>query len=206
MRTVAALGIAVLVAGGVRAAPEAQTTPLVSTRTLLAKLRVAGRAEASLRFERRDPLSGRTSALRGRLALELPHFARLDLGDGQQLTLREDGGDWLQPATRQLIRAGARSTAGLLGWWGALLDPRGAGPRETRAGPRAYVLLPPGVDETMAQRMELGADGLPRRVVIALNPEESIEYQIARWRFVRPRGRSGFVLEVPRGYELVEVP
>jgi hypothetical protein len=206
MKIPAALVLVALVATGARAGPEAPTAPLVSTRSLLAKLRAAGRAEASVRLERRDPLSGRTTVVRGRLALELPHFARLDLGDGQRLTLREDGGDWLQPATRQLVRAGARSAAGLLAWWGALLDPRGGGLRERKTGLREYVLLAPGAEEATAQRMELGADGLPRRVVVAPSPEESIEYRIVRWRFASPRGRAGFVLETPPGFELVELP
>lgn len=206
MKVPAALVFAALAAAGVRAGPDSPPAPLVSTRVLLAKLRGAGRAEASVRLERRDPLSGRTTVLRGRLVLELPHFARLDLGDGQGLTLREDGGDWLQPATRQLIRAGARSAAGPLVWWGALLDPGGGGLHERKTGPREYVLLLPGAGEAMAQRMELGTEGLPRRLLVVPSPEDSVEYRIVRWRFAPARGRSDFVLQTPPGFEVVELP
>jgi hypothetical protein len=83
MKVPAALVFAALAAAGVRAGPDPPPAPLVSTRALLAKLRGAGRAEASVRLERRDLLNGRTTVLRGRLVLEPPHFARLDLGDGQ---------------------------------------------------------------------------------------------------------------------------
>jgi hypothetical protein len=186
----------------VAAAPE---TP-VSTRALLAGLRSSGRAEAALRLRRLDPLSGRAIVQRGRLILELPRLARLELEDGERLTLREDGGDWLQPAAHQLVRAGARSAAGALVWWGALLDPQAAGVREREVGTRQYVLSHPGADEALQQRIELGADGLPRRLSVEVSPGERIEYRLARWRFVRSRGRADFVLAAPPGFEVVEMP
>jgi hypothetical protein len=180
--------------------------PLVSTRALLAGLERSGRAEANVRLERRDPLTGRLVVVQGHLALELPRLARLELRDGERLTLREDGGDWLQPETHQLIRAGVRATSDLLSWCGALLDPRGERMVERKVGPQTYALSPDSVAGQPAQRVELGADGLPRRVVVASSPEESIEYLLSRWRFVRPRGRADFVLEPPRGCEVVELP
>ncbi len=195
--------LALLLATGA-GAPPAATAP-ASTRVLLAKLRAAGRAEVGVRVERRDPLGGGARVARGRLALELPRFARLDLDDGQRLTLRDDGGDWLQPATRQLIRAGARTTSGLLLWCGALLDPRTPGLVERKIGAREYALVPraPAVGDT--QRVTLGGDGLPLRVVVTSSPGESVEYRLSGWRFGPARGRSGFVLEPPRGYEVVKM-
>jgi hypothetical protein len=184
----------------------AVVTPLGSSRALLAGLRSSGRAEATLRLSRLDPLSGRANEVRGRLILELPRFARLELDDGQRLTLREDGGDWLQPATRQLVRAGSRSAAGALVWWGALLDPQATGVEERQAGTRLYVLTRPGVGEALAQRIELGADGLPRRLTVEVSPGERIEYRLLRWRFLRPRGPADFVLRAPAGFEVVELP
>lgn len=180
--------------------------PFGSSRALLAGLRASGRAEATLQLSRLDPLSGRTSVVRGRLILELPRLARLELEDGQRLTLRADGGDWLQPAMRQLVRAGPRSAAGALVWWGALLDPQASGVKERQVGARQYVLTQPGAGETPAQRVELGADGLPRRLTVEVAPGERIEYRLGRWRFLRSGGPAGFVLKAPAGFEVVELP
>ncbi len=196
--------ILLLVAPGPAARQEA--APPASTRVLLDKLRAAGRAEVTVRLQRHDPVTGRTVVLGGRLALELPRLARLDLEDGERLTLREDGGDWLQPATRQLVRAGARTTSGLLAWCGALLEPGERGIVERKLGPREYSLTPADAAEALPQRLELGSDRLPRRVVVALSADETIEYRLSRWRFVRGRGRSDFVLEAPPGIEVVEMP
>ena len=193
-------------AGGARPAGAAVAAPLGSTRALLAALHTAGRGEAVLQLSRLDPLSGRTVVMRGRLVLELPRLARLELEDGERLTLREDGGDWLQPAARQLVRSGVRSAAGALAWWGALLDPQAAGIVEREAGPRRYLLVLPGPGGEATQRIELGADGLPRRLVVEASPGERVEYRLTRWRFVPPRGRADFVLGVPPGFEVVEMP
>ncbi|HVP13898.1 MAG TPA: hypothetical protein VMS88_00060 [Terriglobales bacterium] len=186
-------------------ARAAESRGLVSTRALVTRLESSGRAEAVVRLARRDPLSGRTSTLSGRLALELPGCARLDLSDGEAMTLRPDGGDWLQPATRQLIHGGVRAVAGLLTWWGALLDTSGAEFRETKVAGSGYRLKSRAFGEELSQRVDLGANGLPRRVVAALSPEDSLEYRISSWRFTHPRGRDAFVLQAPRGYEVVHV-
>jgi hypothetical protein len=206
MRALRILLCALLGAAGARPASAEVVTPLASSRALIAGLRSAGRAEATLQLGRLDPLSGRTNVVRGRLVLELPRFARLELDDGQRLTLREDGGDWLQPATRQLVRAGSRSAAGALVWWGALLDPQAAGVRERKVGTRRYVLTRPGAGEALAQRIELGADGLPRRLTVETSPGERVEYRLTRWRFARSRGPADFVLQPPAGFEVVELP
>ena len=205
-RTLLILVCALVGGAGAGAVAAAVVAPLGSSRALLAELRSSGRAEATLRLSRLDPLSGRTSAVRGRLILELPRLARLELEDGQRLTLREDGGDWLQPATRQLVRAGARSAAGALVWWGALLDPQATGVRERKVGTRRYVLTRPGAGEALVQRIELGVDGLPRRLTVETSPGERVEYRLTRWRFMRSRGPADFVLEAPAGFEVVELP
>ena len=191
---------------GARPVVTVAGAPLGSSRALLAGLRSSGRAEATLQLLRLDPLSGRTSTVRGRLVLELPRLARLELADGQQLTLREDGGDWLQPAARQLLRAGTRSAAGALVWWGALLDPQASGVRERKVGPRQYLLSQPGTGDAPVQRIELGADGLPRGLVVEVSPGERVEYRLTRWRFTRARGAADFVIEAPKGFEVVELP
>jgi hypothetical protein len=197
---------ALLALSGARPVAAAVTAPLASSRALIAGLRSSGRAEATLQLSRPDPLSGRTNVVRGRLILELPRFARLELEDGQRLTLRADGGDWLQPVTRQLVRAGSRSAAGVLVWWGALLDPEATGVQERKVATLQYVLTQPGAGAALAQRIELGADGLPRRMTVETSPGERVEYRLTRWRFMRSRGPADFVLKAPKGFEIVELP
>jgi hypothetical protein len=207
MRAVLVLVVSALLGTcGAHAGAATVSRQPASTRALMAGLRSAGRAEAALRLDRLDPLTGRASVLRGRLILELPGLARLELADGERLTLREDGGDWLQPASCQLVRAGRRSAAGALAWWGVLLDPQGAGAMERRAGARAYVLTYAGAGSARTQRIDLGADGLPRRLTVEADPGERVEYRLSRWRFLRSRGRANFVLEAPAGFEVVEMP
>jgi len=196
------------VLGATVALPAAATVvaPLGASRALLSGLRSSGRAEAALQLRRVDPLSGRTRVARGRLVLELPRLARLEFDDGQRLTLRADGGDWLQPVTRQLVRAGPRSAAGALVWWAALLDPQATGVQERRLGARRYVLTLPGAGAESVQQVELGADRLPRRLWMETGPGERVEYRLAGWRFLRARGPADFVLQAPAGYEVVELP
>ncbi len=202
---VAALALAAL-AGGVAAASRGGTGGLVVARALLARLAGGRRAEATLRITRADPLTGRPVTTRGKLALELPGLARLDLAGGESLTLRADGGDWLQPATRQLIRAGSRSAAGALVWWQVFLPAGSAGVRETAIGPREYRLEPAGAGDGAAQIVRLGGDGLPRRMTVTTASGDTVEFALERWRFAAARGPAGFRLEAPRGYEVVEMP
>jgi hypothetical protein len=208
MRAGALLLVAVALAGaaGAERGAAAERPEAEAARVLLARLRASGRAEVDVRLTRRDPLGGRASTVRGRLVLELPRFAGLTLAGGERLTLRADGGDWLQPAQRQLVRAGPRAAAGALVWWGLLLDPAGGGIRAERSGPRAYRLVPAGTPDAPAQILELGGDGLPRRFLLVSGPGEGIEYRLTGWRFTRARGRADFVLDAPAGYEVVDMP
>lgn len=182
------------------------TRRLESTRVLLARLRASGRAEAAVVLRRTDPETGTERATRGRLALELPGHARLEFpSTGEVLTLREDGGEWLQPGPRQLLHAGPQSAGAAMEWWAALLD-SGASFHERPLPGRGYDLTPAGADTSDAQRVWLGPGGLPERLEIATASGERQRYDLSAWRFTRPRGRGAFVLAAPPGYETVELP
>lgn len=114
------------------AAPSEQPgAPPDPARALAARLRERGRAEAVVSCISTDPLSGATRRARGRLALEPPDRARLDfVATGERITLRRDGGEWLQPATRQLLLLPAGRAAAALRWWAVLL---GGGPERRGA-------------------------------------------------------------------------
>jgi hypothetical protein len=130
---------------------------------------------------------------------------RLDLaGTGERLAARADGGEWLQPATKQLLRFGPRHAAPALRWWRVLLGDVG-GVRERRVAPRRYVLVQrdeAGLADSAT--VTLDARGLPVR--LELPGDGAPAYRLSGWRFTRPRGPAGFRLAAPPGYEQVELP
>lgn len=191
-------------------APALATGPprLVSTRALLAKLSNGGHGEADLRTTIEDPLGGAPTEVRGKLTLERPRYARLDFPSGERMTLREDGGDWLQPRTRQLIRSGPSSVAEAVQWWGVLLESAGDRFVERTLGHGGYELRAAATDTSGAtrQRVWLGSDGLPARLEV-LTPDGSTRtWRLDHWRFGHARGRAAFVLAPPKDYEVVELP
>jgi len=188
--------------------PAAGAARLQSTRGLLDRLRSTGRAEAAVETTVEDLLGGKARTVRGRLVLELPHFARLDFPEHESLTLREDGGDWLQPHTRQLLRSGPESAEAAMRWSAVLLA-SGAG--EVRERPMAgggFELSRAGPDSARAerQRVWLGADGYPARLEIVNPSGERRTYRLSGWKFSRARGRAAFVLRAPAGFEVVDLP
>ena len=198
--------VALLLALGLSAVAAAGGEALRSTRGLLAQLRAAGRAEARVATTVQDPLSGRPQTTSGRLALELPRQARLDFAGGESLTLREDGGDWLQPRARQLVRSGPRSAEAAMSW-SALLLASGAGPfRERSLGNNVYEVAAIGPDSLETQRVWLRTDGLPARLELTTAAGETCSVRLGGWRFARARGRRAFVLSAPVGFEVVELP
>ncbi len=168
--------IALFLTLGLSAAAAAGGEALRSTRGLLARLKAAGRAEARVTTTVQDPIAGHAQTTTGRLALELPRHARLDFAGGESLTLRDDGGDWLQPRARQLVRSGPRSAEAVMRW------------------------------SALLQRVWLGKDGLPARLELATAAGETSSVRLGGWRFTRARGRRAFVLSAPEGFEVVELP
>ena len=202
-----ALGLAAALALGL-ATPATADTPLRATQALLARLAAGGRAEARVETTTLDLLTGRTRVVHGRLALERPYFARLELPEGECLTLREDGGDWLVPHTRQLLRSGRRSAEAGLRWSALLLESGTSRFRERVLGGRGYELTAVAADSAGAerQRVWLAASGLPARLEIVSAAGEPRTYTLSGWRFTRARGRAAFVLSAPPGFETVDLP
>lgn len=199
------LGFGALLPAPARPAREGPT--LASTRLLAQRLARTGRAEARVRTTVEDPLTGAPRTIRGTLSFERPQFARLDFETGERLALRADGGEWLQPETKQLLIAGPESTNELSQWWTVLLEERRARFRETKVGPREYRLIPVEAEAGSqdGQRITLGADGLPSRIVVISGGAEPRTYHLNGWRFLRPRGARAFTLQAPAGYESVRL-
>lgn len=208
MRRVAAVALLGLAWALVAGTPAAAAAEFQSTKVLLARLHASGRAEAAIETTVEDLFGGPPRRVRGRLALELPHRARLDFEDGERLTLREDGGDWLQPRTRQLLRSGPRSAEAAMRWSALLLESGEGAFRERSLGGGGFELSPAGADSAQGerQRVWLDARGLPVRLEVGSPGGERRAYRLSGWRFTRAQGRAAFVLAAPKGIEVVDLP
>lgn len=201
-RRVAALALAIVMG----AATASQAAGLQSSAALARALAGTGRAEATLRYLT-PALSGAPRAVHATLALEPPDRARMDVSaTGEKLVARADGGEWLQPATHQLLRFPARQSAAALRWWRVLLGSGTA--RERRVAADRYVVTLLGEHGAAVDSAEVWLDphGLPARLVVPAGDPDAAVYRLGSWRFMRARGAAGFRLVAPRGYEVVETP
>jgi len=181
--------------------------PLEAAREFSRRLAASGRAEATLTRRFEDPLRGEPVVLHGRLALEPPDRARIEFEEtGERVTLRGDGGEWLQPQLDQMVRFGAAEAMGALRWWTLFGGHAPEGASERRVGPREWVITMPasGVAGDSAH-VVLDEAGLPRRIVIVEEAGTPVEYRLERWTFAKPRGRAAFVLQAPKGYEVFDL-
>lgn len=181
-------------------------TRLESARVLRAKLAANGRAEASVTHSLTDDLGG-GAPRPARLALETPDRVRLDFGDGEVLTMRNDGGEWLQPATQQMLVLPADQLEVAARLWRVLLGGGGPEWRETRTAPRTFTITPvPGLGGEAAPftslTVVLAPDGLPRSVTAA-NGNQTLALRFRTWRFTPPKGASAFRLTAPPGVTVV---
>ena len=165
-----------------------------------------GRAEATLRYAVETPAGGER-IVHAALALEPPDRARIDVpGSGEKLVARADGGEWLQPATRQLVRFGAKQAAPALRWWRVLLaDDRAARERAVGEGHWILTLLSAGGAPEDSAEVWLDAHGLPVRLVVPAGDPEAEVYRLGGWRFMRAHGEAAFKLPVPKGFEAVDM-
>lgn len=197
---------ATVVAGATLLAVAPPASSATSPLRLGARLKSSGRAECSFVRIATDPLSGRSVSLRGRLALEAPDRARLDfLDSGERITLRGDGGEWLQPKLRQLVVFTPERAAGGRRWWQLLID--GAAPGialEPKPG-RRLILRSEGGAGPDSATLDLNAAGLPIRLRVP-DGEAIDEYRFSRWSFGPARGAKAFRLPTPSGFERVEFP
>ncbi|HEY2956215.1 MAG TPA: hypothetical protein VGK89_13335 [Candidatus Eisenbacteria bacterium] len=187
------------------AAPPAA---LESARALGTRLSAGGRAEAEIERRALDPFSGTWRSVRGRVTLEPPDRALLEFpATGERIALRGDGGEWLQPGLKQMLRLGPGNAAAARRWWELLLPAGGARFREVALGGRRFALVPrdaeAGGDTAW---IALDPRGLPARLEYQDEAGARIEYRLRGWRFPRARGRAGFVIAAPDSYQVVELP
>lgn len=201
-RTVgAALAVLLALAGAAAdAAPAARLAPFLD------RLRAAGRAEVRLSRRAFDPASGAERMTHGRVALEPPALARLDFAGGESITLRDDGGEWLEPALAQLVRLGPERARGALGWCDLLLDARASDISQQDLADGRVLLVRQAPDFSDSAWVTLDAHALPSALEYHDGPGASERLTLQHWTFSHARGRAAFVLQAPHGYEVVDLP
>jgi hypothetical protein len=203
---------------GLEAAPAAHPA-LHSTRALVGKLAKSGRGEVPVTVSRADPLGGPDHVDEGRLSLEPPDRVRLDFATtGERIALRGDGGEWVQPQTRQMVKI-RRDQAGLATWlWEVFLAGGADAFVEQAAGPEAAGKPAPGGKRFMLEPRDRNA-GLPGKITIQTDsnglPSEvrftdpdgaETRYRFRGWSFRAAKGAKAFTLSAPHGYATVDLP
>jgi outer membrane lipoprotein-sorting protein len=198
---------AIVSAGSAASTASGAASTLESTRALSAGLKRTGRAEVTLGWDVAGVTGGPPQRVRGALAVEPPDRARLDVaGTGERITLREDGGEWLQPSVHQLMLLKPRHSVGAMRWWRLLAGGTGASERKLGTGRyRLLVAATPTSDADSAD-VSLGAGGLPERLELDDGAGGHLVYRLSGWKFTPARGAAAFRISAPPGTETVELP
>ncbi|MEO5618945.1 MAG: hypothetical protein ABIS67_14345 [Candidatus Eisenbacteria bacterium] len=199
------IGVAFALAPG---ASPAATAPLASARALSSAMAGGRGGEAQVAYELADPLGGPARTVRGRVRVESPDRVRLDFSPaGERIAMRGDGGEWLQPASRQLLRIPAARAQSALQWWRVLLPASRESFHEDPLGRRRFSLVP--LDSAAGPiriMVRLDARGYPAEVIVTGMMEEPITYRLSGWKFGPGRGAAAYRLSAPPGYETVDLP
>jgi hypothetical protein len=195
-------------AGTAAAASTARPVPLATARAFVQRLEVSGRAEAD--FERivRFEDEAAPDPVRGRLVLEVPDRALIEFPPtGERITLRPDGGEWLQPRLGQLLTLEASHAATARRWWSMLTgaDPQAFGERRL-AGRRWLVWTVEPDAESDTARVTLDPAGLPASIRVRESSGLDAEYRFRSWKFTRPRGERAFHIVPEPGMRVVPMP
>lgn len=181
--------------------------PLTSVSTLMKRLQASGRGEVSM--TQTVVSAGETlRAERGRLSLEPPDRMRIDFQtSGERVTMRADGGEWVQPSLRQLLILRPEQAQAVVTTWRAFLDGGGEIYRERARGSGRYRLTPLVAGEGSADSIdvELGESGLPRRLELWIG-DQRWWLTLSSWAFAKAKGPSAFTLRAPAGYSIFEWP
>ena len=186
--------------------PTTAVSPLITARAMSRALAGGRAGEATVSYRIAD-MGGTPRTVTGRVRVESPDRVRLDFTTtGEKITLRSDGGEWLQPATKQLIRIPAERASGALRWWRVLLPGSGASFHEDSLGDRRYRLTSRDVPGGITVTARLDARGLPAELMVEGMQEEPVTYRLSGWRFGAGHGAASYHLTAPPGYETVDLP
>ena len=185
------------------------TRTLGAARALAERLESSGHAEARLERSVFDPIDGKRRVVRGRLSLEPPDRAALFFpATGERVTLRGDGGEWVQPRLRQMLVLGPERAAAARRWWELLIREHDDRFSAHSLGPNLLVVTARAADGAPVDSAWVTLDrvGLPSRLEIEEGSDGRTAYRFTNWVFGRARGRAAFVLVAPNGYEVIRVP
>ncbi|HTM57477.1 MAG TPA: hypothetical protein VL123_03590 [Candidatus Udaeobacter sp.] len=168
------------------------------------RLQSNGRAE--VRIEQR-PLDPEQGTLRGRVRLEPPDRVRLDFEGGESVTLRSDGGEWIQPKLKQLVRLDRERARDALLWWDLLLGrDRAQFVERTLRDGRILIVRRTEEPASDSAWVSLDAARLPSRLEVRESGGVRAVLELRGWRFARAHGEPEFKLSAPAGFEVVELP
>ena len=197
------LACAATIAGPVFAATG---TPASRLAPFFRRLQSSGRAE--VRIVRR-PLDASDSegSMRGRVRLEPPDRVRLDFDGGESVTLRSDGGEWLEPRLKQLVRLDRDRAGAALAWWDLLLGrDREAFSERVLGRGRILIVRHFAGGASDSARVTLDPRGMPARLEIGESGGLHAVIDLRGWRFSAARGWAEFKLAAPSGFEVVDLP
>ena len=201
-RAVAAFATLAGLAGIVAAATSASSP----AATFADKLRRSGRAETRIERQAADPMSGEKHVEKGKLVLELPDRVSITFSrTGERLTLRGDGGEWLQPPLKQMITLDSTRAAAARRWWRLLVSGDAQGLDVQRRSAKNYDIVWSGNGDPLHVGLELGSSNLPSR----LQYEEAggqVSYHFLGWAFGARRGAAEFRQKAPAGYTVSPLP
>ena len=202
--------VATLVAVGLAlawASAPAAATPGSALAPFFQRLRAHGRADARLVREI-EGVPGAKAPIPGHVTLEPPDRARLDFDQtGERVTMRSDGGEWLQPRLRQCVKLGPARARAALAWWDLLLGlDRDAFTERVLAAHRVLIVRSSEGLAADSAWISLDSAGLPTRIEV--QPEGGLRetYRLSGWRFAAARGRADFVIRPPADFEVVDLP
>jgi outer membrane lipoprotein-sorting protein len=179
---------------------------LRSTRVLAQKITASGRGEVRVTLTREDPMGG-SQVVHGTAAFEPPDRVRLEFAEtGERITVRADGGEWLQPRMHQMVRLAPEQASAASSLWELFLHGgRGRFDEREVAGGR-YQLTFRGEDHAIPEHVTLTLDagGLPRSLETRDETQGHSVYAFSGWKFSRAKGPSAFEIKAPRGYTVME--
>ena len=168
--------------------------------------RLESHGRAGVRIEQRafDPEQG---TMHGRVRLEPPDRVRLDFEGGESVTLRSDGGEWIQPKLKQLVRLDRERARDALLWWDLLLGrDRAQFIERTLRDGRVLIVRSTGEQANDSAWVSLDAARLPSRLEVREAGGVRAVLELRGWKFGRAHGTPEFKLPAPAGYEVVDLP